>query len=256
MIALVRAWWALVAYSLRRQVFSRKVLLAALILAVVGAVTIASGFQWGLTPKSFGQWVVLAFLGLFFVPIVAILFGTGAIGDERDDKTLVYLLTRPLARSGLYAAKLLAVLPLALLFTIGGLWLLCQTGRLYGRPELAGTFPLFAESLVLGTTAYVALFQLMSALFRHSSLIAVAYVFFVEAFLGRIPGVMKRITVSFYTWSLAYETAAGTGIEPPPDAVFLPIDGATARIVLAAAAAGFALLGMLVFARKEYHDVG
>jgi ABC-type transport system involved in multi-copper enzyme maturation permease subunit len=256
MMFLLRAWIALVLYSLRRQVFSRKVFLAAAIFCLVLAITIGSGLYWEMTPRTFGEWFVLRLLGLFFVPITAIIFGAGAIGDERDDKTLVYLLTRPLARSGVYIGKLAAALPLAMLFAAGGLWLQCQSGRVFHQPELADSFPLYAEGILLGTAAYVTLFQLLSALFRHSSLIATAYVFFMEVFIGNVPGVMKRITVSFYMRSHVYEMAAATGITPPPESFFLPVDAATARMALAAGAAGFALLGVLVFTRREYHDVG
>jgi ABC-2 type transport system permease protein len=252
--ALARAWLFLVGYSLRRQWRSRKVLLSALLLGFIAVVVLAAGQHQRWSMESFGQWVVLRLLGVFYLPLVTLMFGTGAIGDDREERTLVYALTRPLARSGLYAGKLLAAAPPALLFIAGGLWILCQLAHQTGLPDPAEAFGTYAPALLFGALAYLAFFHLLGAAFRHSTLIAIAYVFFIEVFVGRVPGILKRVTINFYIWSMLFEAGAPHGLEPHPRQIFLPLAAETARWALAGAAAGFLLLGAWLFAKREYHD--
>ncbi len=252
MIPHLRSFLFLVAYSFRRQVRSRKMLLALVILAMIATVVFIAGAREPWTARSFGEWVVLRMFGLFFLPVVTLMFGTGALGDDRDEKSLVYLVTRPLARWSLFLGKLLGVLPQVIGFTAGGLWLLCAVARSRGVQDLDGAFGMYLPAMLCGALAYLACFHFLAAAFRHSTLIAVAYVFFVEVFLGRVPGIMKRVSISFYTWSMVYDHAAPAGLKPVP--IFLPLEGETARTVLLAVACGFVIVGAWVFSRREYHD--
>ncbi|MBI4602327.1 MAG: ABC transporter permease [Planctomycetes bacterium] len=246
----LRSLLFLVAYSFRRQLRSRKMLLAAILLALIAVVVVRFGVRATWSARRFGDLVVLKLLGLFFVPVVALMFGTGAIGDDRDERSLVYLVTRPMARSGIFAGKLLAVLPHVLVLNGGGLVLLWLLATVWGRPELEGALAHYLAPVLLSSLAYVAFFHCLAALFRHATLISIAYVFFVEVFLGSVPGILKRVSISFYTASMVY--GSGAPLSPPP--VFLPIDASTARWVLAGLAVGFLALGAAAFSRREQHD--
>src|SRR5688572_23079210 len=98
----LRAFFHLVAYSLRRQLRSRKVLLGIVLLGMLSAVVVLIGIRTTWSARMFGEVVVLHMMALFFVPVITLMFGTAAIGDERDEKSLVYVLTRPLPRWAVY----------------------------------------------------------------------------------------------------------------------------------------------------------
>jgi hypothetical protein len=283
MISLFRSLAFLVVYSFKRQLRSKKMLLAGVLLGLLAVVVFAVGLKRSWTPRAFCEEVVLRMVGIFFLPVVTLIFGTGALGDDRDEKSLIYLLVRPLPRSGVFLGKLAAVVPLALFFTLGGLWFLYFVAQVSGEPlgslgvveregpgvvgrgspevvgrgspEVTGGWEgpgMYLPALLLGSLAYLALFHFLAAAFRHSTLLAIAYVFFVEVFLGRVPGIMKRVSISFYTSCMVYDAALPLGVGPSSPKTFLPVDGAAARSVLLLIACGFTLLGALYFARREY----
>ena len=265
---LLRAGWSLVRITFFRQLRSKKVVICALLILGLTVVVCGIGYDMGrhakggaptaLDPgrglRDFGDFVVLRMVGLFFLPAVALLLGAGALGDEKDEKTLPYLLTRPLTRWGIFVGKFLAVLPIALLFSVGGLALLHRAASVAGWPGLEGMLGVFVPAVALGSIAYLAFFHLLSAVFRHATLISIAYVFFIEVFVGRVPGILKRISISFYTWSMVYDAGAPYHIEPRARMVFLPVDGETAAWVLFAVTLVCLGLGALRFSRGEYHD--
>lgn len=252
----LRALFHLVAYALRRQLRSRKVLLGIVLLAMLAAVVVLLGLRTSWSARMFGEVVVLHMMGLFFLPVITLMFGTAAIGDERDEKSLVYVLTRPLPRWAIYVGKYLGVLPIVLLFTIGSLYFLYALSSWNGRPDLQGSVGAYAPAVLYGSLAYVAFFHLLTALFRHSTLIAIAYVFFIEVSIGLVPGILKRVSLRFYTSSMVYDAAEAFGLTPPPRGVFLPLDGETARWFLAGATIVLLLLGSWVFARRDQHQAG
>lgn len=254
MIGTLRALLVLGTCTLRRQLRSKKTLVCLLLLGLLVFDVLGVGLLRNWTPRSFGRWVVLGLLGLFFVPVVSLLYGTGALGDHREEGSLVYLLTRPLPRSGIYLVNLAAVAPLVLVFTLGGLWLLLALAAFGGEPGLLDAWEVFSPAILCSSLAYLALFHFLGVLFRHSTLIALAYVFLVEVFVGRLPGILKRVSVSFYSWSMVYDAGGDIGLRPRSHVSFVPIDGETARRVLLGMTVALVCLGAIHFARREFSE--
>ncbi len=251
----LRAWTFLVTYSLRRQLFSTKVIVAAGLLGISCLLVLLASMRRTISPQWFGEVVTLALYSPFVFPMLLLGFGTGALGDDRDEGTLGYLLTRPLPRSSIYLGKLVATLPIALTLAIGGLWLLCSIASRTGTPEMADVFGVLAWPHVLAAIAYLSFFHFLAVAFRHSTIIAIVYVLFIEVFLGTVPGVIKRVSIRFYSSSMTFDSGSRLGIAPPEDLVFQPISGAAATATLMLITAGFLAAGTWVFARREFRDV-
>jgi hypothetical protein len=199
----------------------------------------------------YSNWVVfLIFVG-FLLPIWSLSFATEALGGEREGRTLVWLLSRPLSRPAIYLAKFVALLPWSLGLTLGGFGLLCA---LAGRPG-GLAFRLYWPGIIGGTVAFCALFHLLGACFRRASVIALVYSFFLETLLGDMPGYMKRISISFYTRCLMFEAAQDYGVQPEKPSIYLPVDGTSAWLVLLGVTATLLVAGMIVFTRLEYQDL-
>jgi ABC-type transport system involved in multi-copper enzyme maturation permease subunit len=194
--------------------------------------------------------VFTVFLG-FLLPIWSLSFATEALGGERESRTLVWLLTRPLPRWSIYLAKFLAVLPWCLALNLGGFTLLCFLAGAPGRTALG----LYWPAILGGTVAFCALFHLMSALFRRAAVLSLVYAFFLEWVLGNMPGTMKRISISFYTRCLMFDAAEPYGLQPDRPTIYLPVSGPAAWVVLASLTAVFLVIGMVVFSRSEYQDL-
>jgi len=195
--------------------------------------------------KNFVFTVFLSFL----LPIWSLSFATDAIGGEREARSLVWLLTRPLPRPAVYLAKFVAVLPWSLGLNLGGFGVLCLAA---GEPGQMA-FRLYWPAVFWATMAFCALFHLMGAWFRRSGIVGLVYCFFLETILGNMPGYMKRVSISFYSRCMMFDVAGDYGVQPEKPTVYLPVDGTTGMWVLVGFTIALLVLGMAVFSRLEYH---
>jgi hypothetical protein len=107
----------------------------------------------------------------------------------------------------------------------------------------------------MATLAFVALFHFIGAWARRPTVVALAYSFFLEVLLGDMPGLMKRVSLGFYTRCLMFDLAEGYGVRPERASVYLPVSGPTAAAVLVGVTAVLLLAGMAWFSRSEYRDL-
>ena len=198
---------------------------------------------------NFSRWVVFAMYLGFVLPLFTLAYASAAIGGEREGRTLLWLLTRPLPRWAVYLGTFLGVLPWCLVASVGGLVALGLAGGDLGRRAIAVYWP----AAVLGTVALAALFHLIGALFRRPTVIGLVYVFFFESLVANLPGSLKQLSLNYYVRSLLYNEATGVVSSAVPETldVYDPAGPMTAGAVLLAATVGITLVGMILFARQE-----
>ena len=254
------SWFYLVYFSFRRQLRPRRLAVALLLFILISVVVAVVGVERSWSAERFIGSIIGRPFCRFFLPVIALTFGTAVLGDERENKPLVYLSTRPLPRWSLFLAKVLGSVPLVLGISLGTLLGICATAILAGGlpvPLLKAAW-VFVPTVTFGVLAYLAFFSWLGAAFRNSTLIGVAYVFLVEFFMGNVPGVLKQVSISFYIRSMLYDAAEPLGVAPRERRGIFQlelIEGSDAALVLAATAAGFMLLGMYWFSRREYRDL-
>ncbi len=148
----------------------------------------------------FGYMVWVVYLR-FAVPALGVFYGTSLIADEVDDKTITYLLTRPIPRGavvlGKYAAYLactsLVMIPSAILAYI--LIVPPSIGQLgTGFPSLV----IDLSVLVLSLAVYGALFALVGAALPRPLLTGLMFVFGWEPVIVAFPGYLKHLTITHY----------------------------------------------------------
>jgi ABC-2 type transport system permease protein len=198
------------------------------------------------------NWVVFSVYATFLLPLWTLSFATEGLGRPREVGNLPWLLTRPLPRWSVFLAIFLAALPWCLAFNVGGLWLLCNMAGEVGRQA----FSLYWPAVFWGTLAFAALFHVMGACVRRPALTALLYAMFLESIAGNLPRHFKRLSISYYMRCLMFESAHDYGIQPENPALYVPVSGATALIMLALVTFGLLAVGMVVFSRREYRDVG
>ncbi len=199
----------------------------------------------------FSDVIVFTTFTTFLLPLWSLSFATEGLGREREDRNLLWLLTRPLSRPAIYLAKYVALLPWALGINLGGFALICAAAGDPGWLALDQYWP----AVCWGTLAFCALFHLMGAWFRRAAVVAILYSFFLETVAGNLPSYWKRGSISFYVRCLMFEQAEGVGGRPERPLLYLPVDGTTAWWVLAGLTVALLGLGMLVFSRTEYLDL-
>jgi ABC-type transport system involved in multi-copper enzyme maturation permease subunit len=266
--SLLTAWWWLVILTFRRIWWSLQSLLAVLLLGAVGALVVLQTLLGGWTEIVFARNIIgNLYLG-FMLPLLCLAFGTQALGGDWEDRTLVWLLTRPLPRPLIYLAKFVAAVPWTFGLTLGGLLLL---GAL-GGPDGLQAVRIFWPAVAWGTMAYLALFVLLGAWFRRSTIIGVVYSFVIESLMSTMPGMVKRASIAFYSRCIYFQRAhefgldqvdqtsrsvrgAARAIAPDRESLFMPISGDRAILYLCLMTAGFLILGTLIFARREYKNL-
>jgi ABC-type transport system involved in multi-copper enzyme maturation permease subunit len=237
--------------SLRRAVRSRQTVLGILLLASASLAVAAWSMRHERTPQDFLDAIVLPIYVSFLLPMFCLCYATPSVAGDREEQTLIYLLATPLPRPMIFAAKYAAALALALAWTVGAWavlsWLAGPAGRLVFRP--------FCPAVLWSTLAYVGLFHLFSVTLRRATIVALVYTLFLETFLGNMPGIVKRVAVSFYTQCLILDAGAPLGILPTgarEPALLVPVSGDTAWTVLCLAAAVSLAAGAWLFSRIEY----
>lgn len=199
---------------------------------------------------SYTRWAVLVtYLG-FVLPLFTLSYAAGAFGAERETRSLVWVLTRPVPRSLLYLGKFLGTLPWCLLFGLGGFAAVCLAGGELGRRA----WGLYAPAAAAGTVAFAALFHLFGAVFRRPVVVGLVYVFFYEVLVALLPGGLKLFSLTFYTRCLMYNSAAAAGYPSTLLDGTVPVSTPTAAACLTAATVGLTVLGLVLFGRSEYRD--
>jgi ABC-2 type transport system permease protein len=249
---LLRAWTTLIALSFTRLFWSSSTLMVLLPLAGCLLFVLRRHYnppEFTLKEfREFSEFLIVVFAS-FVVPICALAFGTASIGGDREDRTLVFLLVRPIPRWLILLAKFTATLPLVLGMVVGSFWLYCRLAGAVGQVA----FDAYLPAVIYMTLAYVCLFHLFAVAFRHATIIALVYAVFMETLLGNLPGIVKRVAVNYYGRSILYDAGNAEGIHLPKG--FEPLSVEVASWALGGIAVGGLVLACVIFARREYRDL-
>ncbi|MER5960733.1 ABC transporter permease [Streptomyces sp. NPDC002057] len=141
------------------------------------------------------------------VPLIGVIAGTGAIGPEIDDGSIVYLLSKPVKRSSIIFTKLIVAIAVTMVFSavptfIAG-FVLNGNGQ-----QVAVAYTVAA---LVASIAYSALFLLLGTVSRHAVVIGLVYALVWETLFGSLISGAK--TLSVQQWSLALaEKVTGDGL--------------------------------------------
>lgn len=191
-----------VAWLTARQLLARRRSLPVLLLAAI-PVIIAALFRFGSGDDATGFVLSISdqFIIRIVLPIVALIFGTGAFGAERDEGTALYLLTKPVPRWRIAAAKLVTVAAVSLLIIV-------VSTVLTAAVALGG---LGADSIVLGLAAgvglgavlYAAMFVTLGLFVRRALPIGLLYVLVWEVVAAQMFAGTRTLSVRQYVLSTA-----------------------------------------------------
>jgi len=201
---------------------------------------------------NFVRVVVYGYFLAFLLPLLTLAYASGAVGSEREGRTLLWLLTRPLPRWAVYLAKYLGTMPWCIGVSALAFTVMCLCGGEFGRRAIG----LYWPAVLTGSLAFGSLFHFIGALFRWPSVIGLVYVFFFEILVGALPGSLKQLSLNYYIRSLFYNETAGAIARAKPENVdaYAPTDPTTAWATLLAASLALTLLGMWLFGRQEPKD--
>lgn len=188
--------------TLRQQVFRKSTLL--LIGLAMLPVLVAMLFRLSDDTENPQTWTAEAlYAGLIItavLPLTALMFGTSVLGDELEDGTAIYLLTKPIPRWQILLPKLIAP------------WLLTSV-ILVASTVAAGVIAIDSGSreiiygaaiaMCLGAAVYTALFVMLSVVSTHALIIGLVYVFIWEGVVAGIFEGVRYMSVRHYTIGVA-----------------------------------------------------
>nr|MDT0661588.1 ABC transporter permease subunit [Micromonospora sp. DSM 115978] len=180
-----------------RGLFGRRrfLLLLPLPLLVIGLAVLSRSS--GIAATEWGP-PVLVGLGLAVVlPVIALIVGTGVLGSEIDDGTIVHILTKPLPRWQIVLPKLAVA---------SGITALTVAVPLYVAGVLADSVDLglaLAAASAVGALAYSALFLALSLLTRRPVLLGLVYVLIWEGLLSNLISGTRVLSIQQYVVAFA-----------------------------------------------------
>ncbi|MFH8566541.1 ABC transporter permease [Streptomyces sp. NPDC017988] len=174
--------------------------LPVLLIVIAGAVRGFSGADDQVTVDVLGGFALAT-----MVPIIGVIAGTGAIGPEIDDGSVVYLLSKPVKRPTIIFTKLIVAIAVTMAFSaiptfIAGM-ILNGNGQ-----QIAVAYTIAA---LVASITYAAIFLLLGTITRHAVVFGLVYALVWEALFGSL--VVGARTLSVQQWSLAVAQKVGDG---------------------------------------------
>lgn len=165
--------------------------LPTLLLLLAGLVRWASEAEVGATVALTQEFALGTLL-----PLMCLLIGTGVIGAEIDDGSIVYLLAKPLPRRTILGSKLLVAWGAAFVLAVLPIVAATQVaGDEGGRLGLG-----FGVTATLAALAYTTVFVALSVVTRNAVIVGLLYALLWETVLGGyVPGIRN---VSVRQWAL------------------------------------------------------
>jgi len=154
------------------------------------------------TPQIFMSGVMLSIVFGTLLPIASLILATSAFRDEIDDRTMVYLVIKPISRLRIVLEKYLAVTEsgvLALWLGTIATWVVISASHM---PDTVEVLVAAIVAILVGVAAYSAVFIAISLIVPRALMVGILYTLIWESLLSRfIPGVWT-LSVRHYVESI------------------------------------------------------
>jgi len=177
----------------------------------LAALCLLMAFKWdsmqsgASASDSYGQ--VSSIFVFHILALASAIFTTAIISQEIEQKTIVYLLTRPVPRW-----KLLTLRYLASVIVVSTVGIMCAVLASVGAYHGSGSNPLLVKdcvALIVGAFAYGALFLVVSLMFNRAMIICLLFAFGWETAVPNMPGQMYLLSIYSYLQAIAQHPSAG-----------------------------------------------
>jgi ABC-2 type transport system permease protein len=177
----------------------RRVLLVSAVAVVLLALGILVRLIGGISEPEIAQFIQVVSLATL-MPLFGLIVGTGTIGPEIDDGSIIQLLSKPVSRTVIVQSKLVVAVAATVAFAVVPTVL----AALIMGAGASLTLALGIGSLAAGAV-YCVLFMLLAILTRHAVIIGLAYALIWESLVGSlVPGARN---LSVQQWALSISDA-------------------------------------------------
>jgi ABC-2 type transport system permease protein len=231
-----------------RQFLGRRTTLLLVGLACI-PVLLAVAFRLASPDTEPDEWVARVLMaGLIataVLPLTALLLGTTALGDEIEDGTAVYLLTKPIPRWQILLPKLAATTLLTAALTAVATAVSAAIA-LEGDPAILVGFTIAAAA---GAAAYCTVFVLVSLATSRALIAGLVYIFLWEGAVTAIFTGTRYFSIRHYTLGFGDWLA-----DTPPDVYDATVAGPLALALITLVIAAACLLANRRLQRTEIRE--
>jgi ABC-2 type transport system permease protein len=142
------------------------------------------------------------------LPLVALVFGTAALGSELEDGTAVHLLTKPIGRTTIVLAKVAVAGTLTAALVVPSTVI---TAILLTQPsdDVVGNASSLAVGVLAGSYVYVSIFAALSVITSRGLILGLGYALIWEGLLaGLLPGT-QVFSVREYVRGIVHAVSPG-----------------------------------------------
>lgn len=211
------------------------------VVALFALTPVVFGLIYALNPgastgTSFLASTYLQLLAPTVVPLATLVLATGALGNEIADRTLPYLVLKPISRLRIVLEKFAGVVTVtatAFLAGTAATWgIIAATGDAGGGQGLLA----LVAGLLAGIVAYGAIFMLVSLIVPRALVVGIVYILLWESLLARfIPGI-RLLSVRHFSQSIFVE------LFPDPAVTLAEANRASASLIVLTLISASALL--------------
>lgn len=189
--------------------------LAIWIVIIVALFGLAKAFLF-VNPGASAQDTYVQLSGLMVYRVLALaaaIFSAAVVSQEIEQKTIVYMVTRPIPRPTLLLCRYIATV--IVVFLVGFLSAISVSAATHGVGALSNEI-LWRDlpALFVGAAAYSALFVWFSLLMNRSMLVNLLFAFGWETFIPNIPGDAYRLSIYTYLKAIAQRPTTGEVTSP------------------------------------------
>ena len=184
--------------------------------------------------------------------LLAILYGTMALNNEVEGKTITYLFTRPLPRWKVVVSKYLAI---SAVLSIGLCGSLLSSWVLLGGPGGVRMFGAMSTAVCAAMLAYCGLYVALGVLLtKRPMMVGLIYALLMEGMLSFVPAVINKMSITYYVRSLALSIYGKPDLVLPPRVEGITGDASVAGSIFALCLfiLGGLALASIVASLREY----
>lgn len=191
----------------------------------------------------------------FLVPITALFLGIGIIADEVEEKTLPFLLVRPVPRFMIVLVKYLSAMAFGAVIILVSL-LVSYVIFTFSYPirSFSDDIQFFAHGylvLILGLMVYSMVFTLLGGVLKHPLIFGILFVFGWEKLIPYIPGNARHFTIMSYLQRLFPNLSSSEIIKLP--GYFYSVADLESVIILFSLLIVFGILAGSMLSIREYY---
>ncbi|MEQ1933901.1 MAG: ABC transporter permease subunit [Fimbriimonadaceae bacterium] len=148
-----------------------------------------------------------------FLPLIATIFSTTVLAQEVEQKTIVYLLTRPVQRYQMILMRTLAAITVTAI--LGIIAAICVSFAAKGGSFLSNEL-LYRDfkGIIIGSAAYCSLFVFISLLLNRALVACLLYAFGWELMIPNMQGSMYQLSIASHIEAICERPQPATGSNP------------------------------------------